>query len=40
MSETTHQRSSAGYYACSHSGCSKKVDPSITDHIYMEREGR
>ncbi|MEU5610503.1 hypothetical protein AB0H03_17510 [Streptomyces sparsogenes] len=24
--------SSNGYWTCSHSGCSKKVNPTITDH--------
>jgi hypothetical protein len=52
MSETTHQWSSAGYLVCSHSGCSKKADPRVTDHdccgkskhdtthAYWERDGR
>jgi hypothetical protein len=32
MSEGTRQWSSNGYHVCSHIGCSKKIDESITDH--------
>lgn len=37
MSEETRQWSSNGYFVCSHSGCSKKIDDSITDHDCCDK---
>ncbi len=34
MTDETHQwtNHAGGYLVCSHTGCSKKADPTITDH--------